>query len=104
VRWPRENSRLRPDGRTLRWKLLRLADDHQGALPILIEWSSDSPHPAADAPSGCHLVRFEVLSPNQADLRQAWEVLGLDVAIASGDRPQLRARIAGPKGVLELSS
>lgn len=116
---PRESSRQRPDGRTLRWKLLRLADDGQdldpqrprfwragleGMLPILIEWSADSPHPAADAPSGLSLVRFEVASPNPDELQRALQILGVDLPVARVDHPQLRARIAGPRGTADLIS
>jgi len=67
---PIESSRQRPNGRTLRWKLLRLADDRQGLLPILIEWNADSPHPADDSPSGLSLVRFEVSTPHLAGKRR----------------------------------
>lgn len=99
---PIESSRQRPDGRTLRWKLLCLADDLQ--LPFFIEWSADSPHPADDAPSGLSLVRFEILSPKPDELQRTFEILGLDVPVARSDRPQLCARLAGPHGVLELIS
>ena len=101
---PRESSRQTPDGHTLRWKLLRLADDRQGLLPIFIEWSVDSPHPATDAPSGCRLLRFEISSPEPSDLQQVSDVLGLDLPIGTGDRPQLLASIASSKRVLELTS
>jgi len=101
---PRESSRQTPDGRTLRWKLLRLADDRHGLLPILIEWRVDSPHPATDAPSGCRLVRFEISGPQPSDLQQVLNVLGLDLPIVKSDRPQLRASIESSKGILELTS
>ena len=100
---PRENSRQRPDGRTLRWKLRRLADD-QGLLPFLIEWSADSPHPADNAPSGLSLVQFAISSPCPDALQRTFEILGLDVPVVRSDRPQLHARLAGPRGVLELVS
>ncbi len=99
---PRESSRQRPDGRTLRWKLLRLADDL--LLPFLIEWSAESPHPADDAPSGLSLVQFQILSPKPDELQRTFEILALDVPVARSDRPELRARLAGPRGVLELIS
>lgn len=101
---PVEGSRQRPNGRTLRWKLLRLADDGQGLLPILIEWNTDSPHPADDAPSGLSLVRFEVSTPHPNELERVFQLLGVDLPVAHGDRLQLRARIAGPDGAVELIS
>jgi len=101
---PFESSRQRPDGRTLRWKLLRLGDDRQGLLPILIEWNADSPHPADDAPSGLSLVRFEASTPHPNELQRIFQLLGVNLPIAHGDRLQLRAHIAGPDGAVELIS
>ena len=109
---PRQSSRQRPDGRTLRWKLLRLADDRthpwpagaEGLLPFFIEWSAGSPHPADDAPSGLSLVQFETSSPNPDELQRTFEVLGIDVPLVRSDRAQVRARLAGPRGDLELIS
>jgi len=109
---PRESSRQRPDGRTLRWRLLRLADDRthpwragvEGLLPFFIEWSAGSPHPADDAPSGLRLVEFEISSPNPDELQRTLDILGLDLRVVRSDRPQLRARLAGLRGDLELIS
>jgi len=109
---PRESSRQRPDGHTLRWKLLRLAGERPGAqpagmeglLPFCIEWSADSPHPADDAPSGLRLLQFEISGPTPDELQRTLDILGLDLRIARSDRPQLRARIAGPHGTADLTS
>ena len=101
---PRESSRQRPDGSTLRWKLLRLAEGAEGFLPMLIEWAPGSPHPATDAPGGCSLAQFEFSSPEPDKVQRIFRILGIDVAVSRADRPQLRARIAGPKGTLELIS
>jgi len=100
---PRENSRQRPDGRTLRWKLLRV-DDQAGLLPVLIEWSPGSPHPAEDAPGGCSLLEFEVFAPDPERVHLVLRLVGGDLSVARGDRPRIRARIAGPKGMVELIS
>lgn len=101
---PRDSSRQRPDGRTLRWKLLRLADDSSGLLPVLIEWSPDSPHPAEDAPTGCSLLQFEISSPDRDRVQQTLRAIGVDMPISLGDRPQLHARIVGSTGALDLVS
>lgn len=101
---PRESSRQRPDGRTLRWKLLRLADDASGLLPVLIEWSPDSVHPADDAPIGCGLLQFELSGPDPEPVQKILRAVGITLPITFGDRPQLRARIGGPKGILDLIS
>lgn len=107
---PSESSRRHPDGRTLRWRLLRLADDRthlwragvEGLLPFFIEWSAGSPHPADDALSGLRLVQFEISSPSPDELLRTLETLGIDVPVVRSDRPQLRARLAGPRGDLGI--
>jgi hypothetical protein len=88
----------------LRWKLLRLADDPGGLLPALIEWSADSVHPADDAPTGCSLLQFEISSPDPEQVQKTLRAVGITLPISVGDRPQLRARIAGPEGILDLIS
>src|SRR5437667_5834446 len=78
---PTPGSRKRPDGSVLHWKTLKLKDDANGLLPFFIEWSADSvltdpeqkmsadsAHPSTDAPSGCQLLRFELLTPDPAGL------------------------------------
>ena len=101
---PTPGSRKRPDGRLLRWQTLTLNDDASGLLPFFIEWSADSPHPSTDAPAGCLLTRFELATPEPDKLAKTLVLLSLDVPVVKGEKPQLRARIAGPKGTLELTS
>lgn len=101
---PRDGSRARPDGRMLRWKTLNLKDDASGLLPFFIEWSADSPHPSADAPNGCSLVRFEAATPDPDALAKQIAILGLDLSVVKADKPQLRATIAGPKGQFSVNS
>jgi len=100
--WP--GSRARPDGRVLSWKTLSLDDDRHGLLPFFIEWAADSIHPSADAPAGCQLERFAVAGPDPGELSRVFQNLGIDVAVVRGEKPQLLARIAGPKGKFEVSS
>jgi hypothetical protein len=92
--------------RTLNWKTLTLANDQQGLLPFFIEWSADSVHPSADAPAGCKIARFEMSGPDSAELSRLCKLLALeDVPVRQSDKPQLRARIAGPNGkVMEVTS
>ena len=102
---PRPGSRKRPDGRTLNWKTLALANDQHGLLPFFIEWSADSVHPSADAPAGCKIVHFEISGPDSGELSRLCKLLDLDVLVRQNDKPQLRARIAGPAGkVMEVTS
>ena len=101
---PRDGSRVRPDGRTLRWKSFSLKDDRQGLLPFFIEWSSDSIHPSTDAPAGCRLAHFSAQSPDPAELARTLKTLGMDLMIERAAKAQLLARIAGPRGEFRLSS
>jgi hypothetical protein len=73
-------------------------------LPFFIEWSADSLHPSSDSPKGCSLVRFEATTPDPDALSIKAELLDLDLRVAHGDKPELRATVAGPKGQLNLSS
>jgi hypothetical protein len=98
---PIAGSRVRPDGQTLRWRMLLLADDRQGNLPFFIDWDSASPHPSADAPGGCLLQEFRPtgplpkIPPPQADMR---------LHLVPGKQSQLQAKIAGLNGVFQLAS
>jgi hypothetical protein len=101
---PTSGSRKRPDGQLLEWKALSLRDNASGLLPFFIEWSANSPHPSTDAPRGCHLSSFEVLTPNPETLAKAAMQLGLDLAISRSATPQLRAAITCAGGELILTS
>lgn len=101
---PTPGSRKRPDGQLLQWQTLDLKDDASGLLPFFIEWSADSPHPSADAPTGCRLARFELAAPDPDSVKRTLAQLSLDAPITREDRPQLRARIVGPVGQFEVVS
>jgi len=101
---PTPGSRKRPDGNVLHWKTLNLKDDANGLLPFFIQWSTDSTHPSADAPSGCQLLRFELLTPDPAALAKTIAKVMLAAPIAKGSSPQLRAVISGHKGQLDITS
>ena len=101
---PQTGSRKRPDGRVLHWKTLTLKEDH-GVLPFFIEWGADSVHPSADAPDGARLMQFSISGPDSAELTKICNLLELDVAVEQGEKPQLRASIAGSKGnVMNVTS
>jgi hypothetical protein len=101
---PTPGSRKRPDGGLLQWKALRLKDDASGLLPFFIEWSADSPHPSADAPRGCHLDRFEILTPDPDTLAKIARQLGLNIEITKAASPQLRATTKSVDVELVLTS
>ena len=101
---PTPGSRKRPDGRVLQWRTLNLKHDASGLLPFFIEWSADSTHPSVDAPRGCHLESFEVLTPDPDALSKTAKQLRLDIPIIKGEKPQLRATIAGAGKTFLVSS
>lgn len=101
---PQAGSRQRPDGKVLRWRALRLKDDHGGLLPFFIEWSKDSVHPSVDAPKGCTLTRFEASAPETKGLLDAVSRLELDLHVQTLDHPSLLGSISGPKGQFSISS
>jgi hypothetical protein len=101
---PEDGSRKRPDGRVLTWKTINLADDRHGLLPFFIEWSADSVHPSKDAPAGCRLEYFEIMSADPDELSMALRRIGLDLPVQRSDKARLHALISGPKGDLGLST
>lgn len=101
---PTPGSRKRPDGNVLHWKTLNMKDDANGLLPFFIEWSADSPHPSADAPSGCQLLRFELLTPDPVALGKRTALLKLKAPLVKAASSQLHAVISGPKGELDITS
>lgn len=101
---PLPGSRQRPDGKVFHWKALRLKDDHGGLLPFFIEWSADTTHPSVDAPRGCHLESFELLTPDPDVLAKTTEQLGLGAAISKAAESQIRAVIKCAGKELKLTS
>ncbi len=101
---PTPGSRKRADGRVLQWQTLTLKDNASWLLPFFIEWNANSLHPSADAPAGCHLIRFEAVTPEPDRLAKTAALLLLDLLVAKGIKPQLRATLAGPKGELSATS
>jgi len=101
---PQAGSRQRPDGKLLRWRALRLKDDHGGLLPFFIEWSRDSVHPSVDAPKGCTLTRFEAATPQREDLLHAIPRVQLDLHVQTFDHPSLRATVSSPMGQFSVAS
>ncbi len=101
---PRPGSRARPDGRILKWRSLGLTDDHNGLLPFAIEWSPDSVHPAVDAPAGCRLQQFVIVSPDAEEISRLLRRIGIDAPVEAGVKAGLRAVINSPKGSFAVSS
>ena len=100
--WP--GSRTRPDGSIVSWKSFGLANDRHGLLPFFIEWGKDSVHPSSDAPTGCHLERFAVAAPDTEELSKELRRIEVQAPVEHSQTTQLRLRVTGPKGKLEVTS
>jgi glyoxalase-like protein len=102
---PTPGSRQRPDGRLLQWKTLNLKDDRDGLLPFFIEWSAGTVHPSVDAPSGCKIIGFGLVAPDNSALENLVKLLNLGVAVIHGAPSEFFAHILGPRGdILSLKS
>ena len=99
---PTPGSRARPDGKMLHWQTLNLDNDRDGLLPFFIQWGSDTTHPSVDAPAGCKLENFAIVSADRAALMSKFQKMGIDVDVADGKPPHLQATVLGPKGTLVL--
>ncbi|MGH8994208.1 MAG: VOC family protein [Acidimicrobiia bacterium] len=93
-------SRTRPDGVRLDWKLT--GPDGAGTVPFLIDWGG-TPHPTADLPEGCRLVRFRAEHPHPELVEPALLALGVELELQAGPRPCLVASVETPRGSRELT-
>lgn len=95
-------SRQKPDGSTLRWRLLLPESNPWGMLlPNAIDWL-DSAHPAASSTPGCRFQDFEIGHPQADGLNAILADLGADFRARRTDRPSMRLRLGTPAGPLEL--
>jgi hypothetical protein len=95
-------SRQRPDGSTLSWTMTDpLADRAGGIVPFFINWG-DSPHPAGGAPAECRLLSVRAEHPDARRVSSVLGLLGIDLTVETGAAPALAARLATPRGEVEL--
>jgi Glyoxalase-like domain len=100
---PLAGSRAQADGSLLTWKTLRLGGPRVEGFPFFIEWQYGAAHPSQQSPSGCTLAAFEVEHPDAEWMRRTLKSLGADAQIVPGSRVRLKARLATPKGDVDLS-
>jgi len=103
---PQPGSRLRPDGKLLKWNLVRLQNsfDCNGIqpFPFFIQWAEDSVHPSTDSPTGCELVSLKLEHPDAANLAAALHQFRIGADIKQATRAALIATLRTPKGEVEL--
>lgn len=79
---------------------------YDAAMPALIEWEADSPHPAELLPDhNLRLARLDVFHPHADDLRAAFPALDAlpHVAVRRGPEKRLIASIQTPEGMRVLA-
>ena len=86
---PRDGSRVKPDGQTLRWRTAALEDVPGELTLFLIEWSTQTPHPAKTSPAGCTLAAMEIRGPKSEKLAQLVTELRLGATVHEGATPEL---------------
>ncbi len=105
---PIDGSRMRPDGKLLKWRSLNVArpEDQQvvnfNVVPFFIQWDKDSLHPSQDSPAGCRLLSLEFSHPEAESISVAMKTLGIKAKVAKASSPIIRAAIKTPKGKIEL--
>jgi hypothetical protein len=104
---PRDGSRVRPDGVTLKWRsagiLAGMAEAEIDPVPFFIQWAPGSLHPSEDAPKGCQLVSMEIAHPNPSKLQTTLAVLGIHGTVREAQHAQLAATLETPHGRVVLS-
>jgi hypothetical protein len=99
---PLDGARARTDGSVLSWKTLRVAAPSIALAPFFIAWDTTAVHPGEDSPAGCKLLSFQVEHTHPDRLAHILGHRASEVRIAAGPRSRLLARIATPKGEVEL--
>ena len=97
-------SRARPDGATLMWTTVGIADPQIAGAPFFIRWGETSEHPAATSPTGCELHSLTVRTPDADRLERLVRGLGLEVTVEPGDGPaaDLEVALVCPSGPVIL--
>jgi catechol 2,3-dioxygenase-like lactoylglutathione lyase family enzyme len=94
VRPSKANSRVAPQGHTLRWQGLYLDHDlYRGLVPFYIDWM-DSVHPSATAPAGAVVQDIVVVHPQPEGLRTIYAALDLDIPVHAGNRSAIVVTLA----------
>lgn len=100
----RSGQRELSSGQVLSWRLtypdIRAGD---GLVPFLIDWG-DSPHPASAAPGGIQLSDLWAEHPDPPAIIEVLQRLELELPVVTGPSPALIARLATPRGRVELRS
>jgi glyoxalase-like protein len=94
-------SRRAPAG-LIEWRLtLRSEPGGDGLVPFVIDWGG-TPSPATTSVGGCTLRSLRAEHPDPAAIAAMLDALGVRLEVGHGTAPLLAARIATPRGEIEL--
>ena len=94
-------SRLRPDGRTLRWRNFEIGPEDD-VSPFFIEWDKDSVHPSRDAPRGCRVRQIVMGSRLKPNVRRALVIVENGGVRQAAGPPGLHFLLVCPGGSLRF--
>lgn len=96
-------SRARPDGTTLRWRVAFPPEqDLEGVMPFLIEWGTDTVHPASHLAVQCQIVRLSQAHPRAEDIEAAQKAVAAWPGLVNRGEPRLSVSLETPKGMIDL--
>lgn len=105
---PADGSRMRPDGKLLKWRSLNVAREadrnllYFNILPFFIQWDKDSLHPSQDSPKGCQLLSVEFGHPESESISAVMKALGINARVTQATAPTIKATLKTSKGNVEL--
>lgn len=109
VAGPLDGSRMRPDGKLLKWRSFSVAREtdkgivYFNVIPFFIQWDKDSLHPSQDSPTGCQLLSLEFGHTEAESISEAMKALGIKAKITKASAPTIKATLKTPKGKVELT-
>jgi hypothetical protein len=94
--------RSTPSGELVSWRMTRRTPmAEEGTLPFLIDWGT-TPHPSTRSLPPAELVRFEVRHPEPRRMEASLAAMSCHATVIGSSRPQLRAIIRTPAGLVSL--
>lgn len=109
VAGPLDGSRMRPDGKMLKWRSFAVAREAEkevvyfNVIPFFIQWDKDSLHPSQDSPTGCQLLSLEFGHPETESVSAVLNTLGIKAKVAKTASPTIKAMLKTPKGNVQLT-
>lgn len=96
-------SRNTPEGGVVRWRGIAITGHDLGsAFPFCIDWM-DTPHPSTQTPQGAVFLGLSIRHPAAERLNDLYAACGFDLPRVTPGAFALTARLATPKGIVELT-